>query len=180
MVWTREAGTTLAPDSAVAGGVVPHLFTRLEVLRADSARLHVRCVVCTPRVEGWVPRGAVVYQPAAPEAAARGELAEFLLAVRSAAERADVAALRPVMSRRFTSSFSGGDGILEALARWEWEGHRSLRRLPGLLDRGVSTRDQRIWAAPPEYLSQPQYYDLRAGFRREEGRWEWIFLVRGD
>lgn len=178
-VWTRNPNTSVRVDSA-RREVVPHLFTRLEVLGADSALLHVRCTVCARPLEGWVERRAVVYEPSSPAAAAGGELAEFVLAVRAAAARRDTAALRPVMPRHFTHSFSGGEGIIEALAHWRAEGFRSLDRLPALLDRGVGTRDGRVWAAPPEYLVHPAYRDLRTGFRSTAGRWEWIFLVRGD
>lgn len=175
-VWTRRPGTPLHADSA-RSDTVPHLFTRLQVLRADSALLYVRCAVCPRPAEGWVEKGAVVYEPTSPEAAARGEPAELLLSVRAAAERRDVQALRQVMSRHFTHSLGGADGIVEALASWEREGYRSLGRLPALLDRGVATRDGRIWAAPPEWAERPDYLGPRAGFRREGGRWEWIFLI---
>lgn len=179
-VWTREAGTALRPDSAGAPQAdLPHAFTRLEVLRSDSASLYVRCIVCTPHLEGWVEKERVVWEARAPALAAGGELAEFLLAVRGAASRRDVAALRPVMARLFTHSLSGADGPVEAVGRWEQEGFRRLDRLPFLLDRGVATRDGSIWAAPPAWVAYPSYRDLRAGFRREGGRWEWIFFVPG-
>lgn len=181
LVWTREAATVLEPDSAgVPAATVPHLFTRLEVLRSDSASLYVRCAVCTPVAEGWVPKEGVVFEAAAPAAAATGGLAEFLLAVRSAAAARDVPALRAVMSRDFTHSFRGGDGVVEAIGRWEQMGFRRLDRLPFLLDRGVGTRDRQIWAGPPAYLTDLNYRDLRAGFRRNGDRWEWIFFVPGD
>lgn len=179
-VWTREAGTALRPDSAGAAvPALPNAFTRLEVLRADSASLYVRCVVCTPRGEGWVAKARVVFEPGTPSLAAGGELAEFLLAVRAAAARRDMAALRPVMSRQFTHSLGGADGIMEAVARWEQEGFRRLDRLPWLLDRGVASPDGIVWAAPPAWAADRAYRDLRAGFRREGNRWEWVFLVPG-
>ncbi|HEX2092378.1 MAG TPA: hypothetical protein VHG28_08250 [Longimicrobiaceae bacterium] len=180
VVWTREAATPVRVDSARTD-TLRYLFTRLEVLESDSASLRVRCGVCTPQVVGWVEKRGVVYEPRPIPLAAQGELAEFLLAVRTATLRRDVEALRPVMSRQFTSSFgAGGEGVIETVARWQEERFRSLDRLPALLDRGVGTRDGRIWAAPPAYLTEPEYLDLRAGFRRTAGRWEWIFLVRGD
>lgn len=178
-MWTRAPATELRPDSAGVRGTVANAFTRLEVLRSDSSSLYVRCVVCTPRVEGWVETEGVVFEPRAPAQAADGELADFLLAVRDAASRRDVAALRAVMGRGFTHSFAGGDGVVEALGRWEQEGFRRLDRLPFLLDRGVATPDGTIWAAPPAWVTDRAYSDLRAGFRREGGRWEWVFLVPG-
>lgn len=179
-VWTREAATALRPDSAGAAvPALPNAFTRLEVLRSDSASLYVRCVVCTPRGEGWVEKARVVFEARTPALAAHGDLAEFLLAVRAAAARRDVAALRPVMSPQFTHSLGGADGVVEALGRWEQEGFRRLDRLPWLLDRGVATPDGAVWAAPPAWVADRAYRDLRAGFRREGNRWEWIFLVPG-
>lgn len=179
-VWTREGGIALRPDSAgVAQAPLANAFTRLEVLRSDSASLYVRCVVCTPRVEGWVEKERVVFEPRTPALAAHGDLPEFLLAVRAAAARRDVAALRPVMSRRFAHSLGGADGVVEAIGRWEQEGFRRLDRLPFLLDRGVATPDGAVWAAPPAWVTDRSYRDLRAGFRREGDRWEWVFLVPG-
>jgi hypothetical protein len=35
-----------------------------------------------------------------------------------------------------------------------------------------------VWAAPPEFVNQRGYSDLRAGFRRGAGGWEFSFLVR--
>ncbi len=176
-VWTRGEGTPVRVDSARTAAI-PRLFTRLEVLGSDSAALRVRCVVCAPQVEGWVEKRSVVYETLAPDAAAQGELAGFLLAVRAAAARHDVAALRPVLSRSFTSSLEPtGEGIIETLHRWEQERYRSLDRLPALLDAGVASRDGRIWAAPQAYLATPGYPGLRAGFRRGGTRWEWVFLV---
>jgi hypothetical protein len=180
VVWTREAGTALRPDSAGAPvPPLPNAFTRLEVLRSDSAAVYVRCVVCTPRWEGWVDKARVVFEPRAPHLAANGELAEFLLAVRAAAQRRDMAALRPVMSRQFTHSLNGADGVLEAVGRWEQEGFRRFDRIPFLLDRGVASPDGTVWAAPAAWVTDRAYRDLRVGFRRENGRWEWIFLVPG-
>lgn len=179
-VWTREPGTALRPDSAGAPETaLPHVFTRLEVLRSDSAALYVRCVVCTPHREGWVEKERVIWEARAPALAAAGELPEFLLAVREAAARRDLAALRPVMGRLFAHSLSGADGVVEAVGRWEQEGFRRLDRLPFLLDRGVATREGSLWAAPPAWITVPTYADLRAGFRRENDRWQWIFFVPG-
>jgi hypothetical protein len=180
VVWTREAGTALRPDSAgAAAPSLPHAFTRLEVLRSDSAAVYVRCVVCTPKWEGWVDKARVVFEPRAPNLAASGELAEFLLAVRAAAQKRDMAALRPVMSRQFTHSLNGADGVLEAVGRWEQEAFRRFDRIPFLLDRGVASPDGTVWAAPASWVTDRAYRDLRVGFRRENGRWEWIFLVPG-
>lgn len=179
-VWTREPGAVLRPDSAGAPETaLPYAFTRLEVLRPDSAALYVRCVVCTPHREGWVDKERVLWEARAPALAADGDLAEFLLAVRGAAARRDLAALRPVMDGLFTHSLSGADGVVEAVGRWEQEGFRRLDRLPFLLDRGVATRDSSVWAAPPAWTTTPTYADLRAGFRRENDRWKWIFFVPG-
>lgn len=178
-VWTRSAQMPLRGDSAAAGGTVPYLFTRLQVTGNDSASLRVRCDLCVPMIEGWVSRAAVVYEVLLPEAAAGGELAEFLLAVRDAAARRDVPALRQAMSREFTSSLIMDGGALEAGARWDRGGYGDLDRLPALLDRGVHTRGGQLWAAPPEYYLRGGYRDLRGGFRREGERWVWVFFVRG-
>ena len=150
---------------------------RLEVLGSDSAMLRVRCPVCIPAGEGLIPKAEVVWEEQAPSVAARGELAEFVVAVRAAAARRDVVALRPVISRRFVHSLAGGDGPLEATSTWEREGFRTLDPLPMLLDHGVLP-DGPLWVGPPEYLSDRSYRGLRTGFRREGDQWEWVFLVR--
>lgn len=179
-VWTRQAGVRLRGDSSQT--TLPYAAMRLEVIRGDSASLYVRCARCAQPVMGWVPRESVVHVPRSPAEAAAGEdLAEFVLAVRAAAQRRDVQALRAVMSPRFVHDPDGRDGVVEAFSDWEREQFRRLDRLPFLLDRGVaSVPGTQLWAGPPEFATAPGYQDLRAGFRRNaQGRWEWSFFVQG-
>lgn len=185
IVWTARPGVELSTESGVVR--LPHAMMRLEALSSDSLGIQVRCVVCAEPLEGVVAREAVIYEPARPIDATRGSVAEFALAIRAAAERRDVEALREVMSPDFSFTFGGAEGRLEALGAWEREGYRSLERLPALLDRGVvnrwegqPARPDELWVAPPEYLSQPEYLDLRAGFRRVAGEWRWVFFIGGD
>lgn len=178
-VWTRDAGAQLRTDG---GGVtLPYVFMRLEVLRADTVDLRVRCVHCPGTPEGWIGRDGVVHAPQHPRAAARLDLAEFVLALRAAAGQRDVEALRSVMARDFVHTLGPIDmGLLETFAAWEREQYRTLDRMPFVLDRGVATvAGTPVWAAPPDYAADHHYADLRAGFRRGPGGWEWIFLVRG-
>jgi hypothetical protein len=178
-VWTRDAGVQLRTDG---GGVtLPYVFMRLEVLRADTTDLRVRCVHCPGTPEGWIAREGVVHAPRHPEAAARLDLAEFVLAVRQAAAQRDVEALRSVMARDFVHTLGPIDmGLLETFAAWEREQYRTLDRMPFVLDRGVATVvGTPVWAGPPDYAADNRYADLRAGFRRGPQGWEWIFLVRG-
>ena len=178
-VWTRDAGAQLRMD---AGGVpLPYVFMRLEVLRADTTDLLVRCVHCPGEPQGWIGRDRVVHWARPAGQAVRLDLADVVLAVRDAAARQDLEALRAMMSRDFVHSLGPLDmGLLETFAAWEREQYRTLDRMPFILDRGVATVvGTPIWAAPPEYASQQGYGDLRAGFRRGRQGWEWIFLVRG-
>ena len=125
--------------------------------------------------------GEVVFEPLSPAAAAERDLASFALAVRDAAGRRDVRALRPVMAPDFTFSFVGLQGAEAALVAWAAEGFQSLERVPALLDRGLATRDSLLWTAPPEHFERLDYRGFRLGFRRlPEGRWEWVFLVRSE
>ncbi|HEX5725097.1 MAG TPA: hypothetical protein VFX98_06500 [Longimicrobiaceae bacterium] len=184
--WARQPGLPLRADTLLASSqpvaTVPHAAMRLDVLQVDTpraSRLQVRCAFCPGRPTGWVSTAEVVYQPAPPEAARQGDLAEFVLAVREAAVRRDVAALRAVMAGDFVHSFEGGEGILEAVNAWERHRYNDLVFLPGLLDRGVVPLPGTVlWAAPPEFATQPGYRDLRAGFRKGPAGWEWLFLVR--
>jgi hypothetical protein len=178
-VWTRDAGLVLRGEGGAA--TLPFVFMRLEVLRADTTELLVRCVHCPGAPIGWLARGSVVHVPPDVSTAAEMELADFALAVRDAASRRDVPALRRAMSRDFVHTLGPIDpGILETLAQWEREGYRSVDRLPFLLDRGIaSVAGTAIWAAPPEYASDLRYNGLRAGFRRGREGWEWVFLVSG-
>jgi hypothetical protein len=178
-VWTRDAGAQLRLDGGSLA--LPYVFMRLEVLRADTTELLVRCVHCPGNQEGWITRESVVHWAQRPETAARLDLADFVLAVREAAAQRDMEALRPVMSRDFVHSLGPLDmGLLETFAAWERESFRTLDRMPFVLDRGVATViGTPIWAAPPEYAANLGFGDLRAGFRRGPAGWEWIFLVRG-
>jgi hypothetical protein len=175
---------TAAPDVPLLVGDVVHslpgALTRLEVLGRDSLGLDVRCEVCPGAPRGRVDPERVIHTAGNPAGAVHGDLAGFALAIRAAALRHDVDALREVMSPTFTFSFGEWGGPVEALAAWEREGYRALDHLPGLLDRGIRSRDGRIWAAPPEYLVEDEFLGYRAGFSREGGRWVWMFLVRGD
>jgi hypothetical protein len=178
VVWTAGENTPLRTEYGIA--TIAHPLTRLEVLAADSASVHVRCVRCPHPLEGWLDESAVVYEPTTPAEAAEGELAEFVLAVRKAALERDLAALRPIMFERFTFSFGGGGGPADAFNRWRFEGFRSLDRLPELIDRGVATHDGEVWTAPHDFVTGEEYYGLRAGFRRTEGKWQWVYLVAGE
>lgn len=179
VVWTADENTPLRTEYGIA--TIAHPLTRLEVLGADSAAgLHVRCVRCAHPLEGWLHVSSVVYQPTSPAEAADGELAGFALAVRKAALERDLAALRPVMFERFTFSFGGGGGPADAFNRWRFEGFRSLDRLPELLDRGLASHDGEVWTAPHDFVTGEDYLGLRAGFRRTDGKWQWIYLVAGD
>lgn len=185
VVWTARPGVELSTESGVT--TLPRAMMRLDAISADPQGLRVRCSACAEPLEGVVARNAVIYEAVRPIEAARGSVAEFALAVRAAAERRDVEALREVMSPDFSFTFGGAEGRLEALGAWEREGYRSLDRLSALLDRGVVDRWEgqpasadELWVAPPEYLSRPDYLDLRAGFRRVGGEWRWVFFVGGD
>jgi hypothetical protein len=177
-VWTRDAGTFLRGETS--GVRLPYIFMRLEVLRADTTDLLVRCVHCEGSPEGWVTRQSVVHWVRHPREVQKGDLAEFVLAVRDAAARQDLQTLRQTMSREFAHTLGPLEmGLLETFAAWEREQYRTLDRLPFILDRGVATvPGTPVWAAPPEYAATFQYRDVRAGFRRGPDGWEWIFLVR--
>jgi hypothetical protein len=177
-VWTRDAGTLLRRETD--GVRLPFIFMRLEVLRADTSDLLVRCVHCPGAPQGWISRESVVHYVRPRSDVRKMELAEFVLAVREAASQRDVEALRRAMSREFVHTLGPLEmGLLETFAAWEREGYRTVDRLPFILDRGVSTvPGTPVWAAPPEYAAQLGYQDVRAGFKRGAEGWEWIFLVR--
>lgn len=178
-VWTAFPDVAVRGDSVVT--VVPRTSTVLEVLRADSAGILVRCVGCPREPMGRVLHREVLHTPVEPVVAAYGTLGEFALAVRHAAARGDTAALRHVMAPDFTFSFIGQQGVAQALAGWASDDLSTLSRVPELLDHGVVLGRGGIWAAPPEFLETLGYHGLRLGFRRTvNGVWEWLFLLRGE
>ncbi|HET7275998.1 MAG TPA: hypothetical protein VFI91_12590 [Longimicrobiaceae bacterium] len=175
-VWTARTDVVLSSEGDTS--IVPRTFTRLEVVGRDTVGLLVRCEVCTPPATGYVALADIVYDPTTPALAAEEGIAEFALAIREAALRRDLAALRPVIAEDFTYSLTGGEGPESALISWEMERYRSIDYLPRLLDQGLATRDSTLWVAPPEFLQDLTYTGRRAGFKRSpEGRWEWVFLV---
>jgi len=176
-VWSAEPGLVLRGDSGSA--TLPWMFMRLAVVRVDSTELVVRCMACRGFPIGRVERSRIVHQVRTPLEARGLGLADFALAVRDAARRKDIDALRRVMARDFVSTLDGPEGSGEAVAGWQGPRASDLERLGGLLDRGiVSTGGGGIWAAPPEFANQRGYSDLRAGFRRGRDGWEFSFLVR--
>jgi len=176
-VWSAEPGLVLRGDSGSV--TLPWAFMRMAVLRVDSTGLLVRCMACRGFPAGRVERSRVVYEARTPLEARQLGLSDFALAVREAARRKDIEALRRVMARDFISDLEGPEGSGEAVAGWQGPRASDLERLPGLLDRGiVSTGGGGVWAAPPEFANQRGYADLRAGFRRGRDGWEFSFLVR--
>jgi hypothetical protein len=152
---------------------------RLAVVQDAGDSLQLRCLVCPGAPMGWADRGRVIWVPQAPADARSGDLAEFVLAVRTAAVRRDTAALRTAMSRTFVHAHGGVEGVIPAVRDLMGPRAHDLARLPGLLDRGVAAvPGTQVWAAPPEYATTPNYPDLRAGFMRGEDGWEWVFLLR--
>jgi hypothetical protein len=178
-VWTAQPGVVLRGDSSST--TLPWAFMKLAVVRVDSTELVVRCMVCRGFPMGRVARERVVHEIRPLADARKLELSDFALAVRDAARRRDLEALRRVMSRDFVYSLDDSEGVLEAVAAWQGRRAGDIERLPALLDRGiVSTGGGGIWAAPPEFVNQRGYADLRAGFRRGRDGWEFIFLVRPE
>jgi hypothetical protein len=176
-VWTARPGLVLRGETGAEA--LPWAFMRLQVLRVDSAELLVRCLVCRGAPTGMLPRESVVSTVLPPAEAAQQELADFVLAVREAARLRDYATLRALMSRDFTYSLDDPEGVLEAVAGWQGRRASDLERLPALLDHGLMAMGPGgVWAAPPAFVTQPGYNDLRAGFRRGPAGWQFIFLVR--
>jgi hypothetical protein len=179
MAWTASATVPIrARDGSVTS--VEHPFTRFDVLAADSTDLFGRCARCRDPVEGWIREDALLLEALPLVVAAEGTLTEFALALRESAIQRDLAALREVMHRDFTFSFGGGGGPADAFSRWRHENYRSLEALPALLDHGLASADGLLWSAPPAFVRDEEYHGLRAGFRRDGNRWEWLYLVEGD
>jgi hypothetical protein len=179
-VWTAQPGTVLRGDSGAV--TLPWSFMRLAVIQVDSTELVVRCLGCRGAPTGRVARSEIVHEVRTPAEAARLELADFALAVRAAALRGDIEALRPVMSRDFVYSLDLASGVLETIAVWRGRRASDLQRLPSLLDRGIAAvpGSAGVWAAPPEFATTRGYNDLRAGFKRGPAGWELIFLVKPE
>ena len=175
-VWSREPGLLLRGPVPTR---LPYVGMRLAVVQDAGDSLQLRCLVCPGAPVGWADRGRVIWVPQSPADARAGDLAEFVLAVRTAAIRRDSAALRMAMARTFVHAHGGVEGVIPAVRDLLGPRSQNLARLPGLLDRGVAAvSGTRVWAAPPEYATTPNYPDLRAGFMRGEDGWEWIFFLR--
>jgi hypothetical protein len=174
--WTREAGTLLRGPVPVR---LPHLGMRVAVLEDAGDSLRVRCVVCPGAPEGWTERTRVVWVAYSPAQARQHGLADFVLAIREAARRRDVAALEGGMSRDFIYSLAGREGARAAVQDLAGPRAADLARIPAILDRGLAAVPQTpVWAAPPEYATVRGYSDLRTGFVRGPDGWEWTFLMR--
>lgn len=177
-VWA--AGDSVALEVAGSAAIALDPFTRLEAVALEGDRLRVRCEVCATPSFGTVEIDQVLAQPLYPQPASYAELSAFALAVRSAAERRDLRALRSVMAPDFTYSFIGPQTRDAALEVWRAEGFQALDAVPALLDGGLGSTEGRIWSAPREYRTDLAYRGYRVGFRRNEvGRWEWLYLIRG-
>lgn len=178
-VWTAFPSVRLIGDSLAIA--IERPFTALHVVDANPEFLTVRCGSCRERLVGRVRQRDVVFEPRSPADAAHATLAEFALAVRAAAERADTAALAAVMSPDFTFALMGAQGAERARAAWAADGFRTLSQVPALLDGGLAPVGPGLWAAPPAFAEALGYHGLRTGFRLGSGgRWEWLYLVRGE
>lgn len=177
-VWTRTPDVGLVTDSGTLALI--HPFTRLDVLGRDSIGLVVACQVCDPPTVGRVREEDVIMARLAPEVAAWGELVEFVFSIRDAARRHDIDALLPIMAPDFSYDFVGVQTRKAAVEVWRAEEYRSLDELVEILDQGLATHGDGIWSAPPDFVSDRTYQRLRTGVRRRpDGRWEWLYLIRG-
>lgn len=162
---------------------LPRPMMRLDVAGRDSlGRLQVTCAYCAAPVSGAVHEADVVWEAGTPAVAAAGSLADFALAIRDAAAWRRTEALGPVMVSDFTFGLAAQRDRGVTMTAWAWENFRNLDQVPRLLDEGMVEIDRDFWVAPAEYADRPGYQGLRIGFRRdpETGRWEWLFLVRGE
>lgn len=175
-VWSRQPGLLLRGATPTR---LPYLGMRMAVLQDAGDSLQVRCLVCPGAPVGWTDRVRVAWVALSPADARGGDLADFALAVREAARRRDFPALQAAMSRDFVHALDGREGVLASIADLQTRRAVDLARLPGLLDRGIAqVPGTRVWAAPPEFATVPNYADLRTGFMRGDAGWEWTFLLR--
>lgn len=181
VVWTERADVEVRADSVTF--TLPRPFTRLDVVERDSlGHLLVTCPLCATEVAGTVLLEDVLFEPRSPAESAVGSLADFALAIRDAAAWRRVESLPPVMASDFTFGFSAQRDRGVTITAWEWENFRNLDQVPRLLDAGLVRIDDDFWVAPADYAERPGYQGLRLGFKRNPttGRWEWLFLVRGE
>jgi hypothetical protein len=162
-------------------GVIPRLFTRVQVIAADAGDFVVRCGVCADSTVGRVTATELIFAAPPLAEAAQGTAAEFALALRGAIARRDFGALRGVMAPDFSSGFVGPANPDIAIVAWRGESYRSLDEAVTLLDGGLVPLRGDVWVAPVEFRDRPGYGGLRIGIGRGAGgRWVWLFLVRGE
>ena len=177
-VWTATGNQQMLTRVGVL--VVPHLFTRLDVIGRGPAGVAVTCRVCTPMITGYLTEEDLISTADTPDAAASRDLPVFLASIREAARRRDLSALLSVMAPDFSYDFIGIQTPEAGFEGGRAEEFKTLEQVPALVDHGVTTDDQRIWVSPPAFLHDLTYHGPRLGFRRRpDGRWEWLFLVRG-
>jgi hypothetical protein len=152
----------------------------LDAIGRDSVGLIVRCGICAGEPVGYVGFDDIVYEVLPPDVAAWSTLADFALSIRDAAAARDLDALRAVMAFDFTSSLVGVQNPDAAFAMWRGEEFESLDRVPSIMSQGLASMDELIWSAPLAFVYDVNYRGLRLGFkRRADGRWEWVYLIRG-
>jgi hypothetical protein len=181
VVWTAAPEVQVLADSVTFS--LPRPMTRLDVAGRDSSgMLRVTCAYCAGEVSGVVRERDVVWEAASPVEASGGSLSDFALAIRDAAAWRRIDSITPVMASDFTFGFSAQRDRGVTMTAWAWENFRNLDQVPRLIDEGMVQIDQDFWVAPAEYAERPGYQGLRLGFRRsaDTGRWEWLFLVRGE
>ena len=150
------------------------------------ATIMAGCAAPPPPPPALPPPVEVPPPPPAPalpslEAAPYGTLEEFTQVLRATIERRDFAALRQLMAASFSSGFVGPSSVDIAFAAWRSENYRSLDEAIALLDGALVAQGGNLWVAPAEYRTQAGFRGLRLGIGRgTTGRWEWLFLVRGE
>jgi hypothetical protein len=173
-----DAGAVPAP---LKGAAIPSWL---------KGRVDALYVAIYKRLKGYaVPLEDEVAAPVEPEAPLEDlagfgpipeDAAEAVRAVRRAAAKRDVAALRTLIADDITWSFGAAPGADGAIAMWQADGTQ-LEAMVKVLDGGCRLDEAGAQVTcPPAYTESPGYLGHRAGFEKRGQAWKLTFFVSGD
>jgi hypothetical protein len=110
---------------------------------------------------------------------------QFLREFNAAIGRRDREALKSCMPKNFLftlEEYEGNDPRDAAFKEWDRCDIKGWDQIQRVLAKGtrIDPLVPTLTVAPPAWVTDPHYTELRVGFERREGFWRWVWAMRGQ